>query len=52
MSRGKSDKIVYKEYNQSQQWLFPPRLDEDLRKSCSFKENGGKENGIWISTED
>ena len=39
MSRGKSDKIVYKEYNQSQQWLFPPSLDEDLRKSCSFKEN-------------
>ena len=28
MSRGKSDKIVYKEYNQSQQWLLPPRLDE------------------------
>ena len=43
MNRGKSDKIVYKEYNQSQQWLFPPSLDEDLRKSCSFKENCGKE---------
>ena len=28
MSRGKSDKIVYKEYNQSQQWLLPPSLDE------------------------
>ena len=28
MSRGKSDKSVYKEYNQSQQWLLPPSLDE------------------------
>lgn len=28
MSRGRSDKIVYKEYNQYEQWLLPPSLDE------------------------
>ena len=28
MSRGVSDKITYKPYNQSEQWLLPPSLDE------------------------
>ena len=52
MSRGKSDKIVYKEYNQSSKYTFvgkkaveknDAKPDENLRKSCSFKENCGKE---------
>ena len=28
MSRGISDKITYKPYNQGEQWLLPPSLDE------------------------
>ena len=28
MSRGVSDKITYKPYNQGEQWLLPPSLDE------------------------
>ncbi len=28
MSRGVSDKITYKPYNQDEQWLLPPSLDE------------------------
>ena len=28
MSRGVSDKITYKPYNQGGQWLLPPSLDE------------------------
>ena len=28
MSRGVSDKITYKPYNQSEQWLLPPSLDK------------------------
>ena len=28
MSRGVSDKITYKPYNQCGQWLLPPSLDE------------------------
>lgn len=28
MSRGVSDKITYKPYNQGEQWLIPPSLDE------------------------
>lgn len=28
MSRGVSDKITYKPYNQCKQWLLPPSLDE------------------------
>ena len=28
MSRGVSDKITYKTYNQGEQWLLPPSLDE------------------------
>ena len=28
MSRGVSDKITYKPYNQGDQWLLPPSLDE------------------------
>ena len=28
MSRGVSDKITYKPYNQCEQWLLPPSLDE------------------------
>ena len=28
MSRGVSDKITYKPYNQHEQWLLPPSLDE------------------------
>ena len=28
MSRGVSDKITYKLYNQGEQWLLPPSLDE------------------------
>lgn len=28
MSRGVSDKITYKPYSQSEQWLFPPSLGE------------------------
>ena len=28
MSRGVSDKITYKPYNQHAQWLLPPSLDE------------------------
>ena len=28
MSRGVSNKITYKPYNQGEQWLLPPSLDE------------------------
>ena len=28
MSRGVSDKITYKPYNQGEQWLLPPSLGE------------------------
>ena len=28
MSRGVSNKITYKPYNQNEQWLLPPSLDE------------------------
>ena len=28
MSRGVSDKITYKPYNQGEQWLLPPSLNE------------------------
>ena len=28
MSRGVSDKITYKPYSQSEQWLLPPSLNE------------------------
>ena len=28
LSRGISDKITYKPYNQGEQWLLPPSLDE------------------------
>ena len=28
MSRGVSDKITYKPYNQGGQWLLPPSLEE------------------------
>ena len=28
MRRGISDKITYKPYNQGEQWLLPPSLDE------------------------
>ena len=28
MSRGVSDKITYKPYNQDEQWLLPPSLGE------------------------
>ena len=28
MSRGVSDKITYKPYNQGEQWLLPPSLEE------------------------
>ena len=28
MSRGVSDKITFKPYNQGEQWLLPPSLDE------------------------
>ena len=28
MSRGVSDKITFKPYNQNEQWLLPPSLDE------------------------
>ena len=28
MSKGVSDKITYKPYNQGEQWLLPPSLDE------------------------
>lgn len=28
MSRGVSDKITFKAYNQHEQWLLPPSLDE------------------------
>ena len=52
MSRGKSDKIVYKEYNQSSKYTSvwkkaveknDAKPDENLRKSYFFKENCGKE---------
>ena len=28
MSRGVSNKIIYKPYSQNEQWLLPPSLDE------------------------
>lgn len=33
MSRGVSDKITYKPYNQSEQWLLPPSLEELVPKN-------------------
>ena len=33
MSRGVSDKITYKPYNQGGQWLLPPSLDEPFSQN-------------------
>ena len=33
MSRGVSDKITYKPYNQDEQWLLPPSLGELVPKN-------------------
>ena len=33
MSRGVSDKITYKPYNQGEQWLLPPSLGELVPKN-------------------
>ncbi|MCR4743564.1 MAG: hypothetical protein K5866_11925 [Treponema sp.] len=37
MSRGVSDKITYKLYNQGEQWLLPPSLDGTKIESAANK---------------